>query len=243
MQAVPRPSAPQPPVQRAAKPKPPDPVLPGLALPQGAPIAAGPFTAPLLDTDAKRTALQQLDETQVRSCRACRLCETRTQTVFGEGDENAALMFIGEGPGENEDLSGRPFVGRAGELLDKQIAAMGLAREQVYIANVVKCRPPGNRAPAPDETHACTPFLLRQIEIVRPQVIVTLGLPASQFLLGVKLPMRDLRGRWHDFRGIAVMPTYHPSYLLRNYTEDARRMVWSDLRMAMQRLGLKRTAK
>jgi DNA polymerase len=146
-------------------------------------------------------------------------------------------MFIGEGPGENEDLTGRPFVGRAGELLDKQIAAMGFARSAVYICNIVKCRPPENRAPMPDETSACTPYLMRQIELVRPSVIVTLGLPATQFLLETKSPMKDLRGRWHDFRGIALMPTYHPAYVLRNYTDAVRRMVWDDLKQARDRLA------
>jgi DNA polymerase len=178
-----------------------------------------------------------MNASEVVGCRRCRLCEKRTQTVFGEGDPDATLMFIGEGPGENEDLTGRPFVGRAGELLDKQIAAMGFARSAVYICNIVKCRPPENRAPMPDETSACTPYLMRQIELVRPSVIVTLGLPATQFLLETKSPMKDLRGRWHDFRGIALMPTYHPAYVLRNYTDAVRRMVWDDLKQARDRLA------
>lgn len=201
-------------------------------------VDEGPFESPELPTQSKRMALQQLDTAEVRHCEKCPLCRTRTQTVFGEGDVDAALMFVGEAPGENEDLQGRPFVGRAGELLDRQIAAMGLRREQVYIANVLKCRPPGNRAPAPEETVACTPYLVRQIDVVRPKVIVTLGLPATQYLLRTKTPMGKLRGQWHTYRGIDVMPTYHPAYVLRNYTPETRKMVWSDLQKVMARLQL-----
>ena len=180
-----------------------------------------------------------MDEGEVKGCPKCALCQTRTNTVFGEGAADARLMFIGEGPGENEDLSGRPFIGRAGELLTKMIAGMGLTREQVYIVNVVKCRPPNNRVPAPDEVAACTPYLERQIEIVRPEAIVTLGLPASQYMLQVKTPMGKMRGQWHAWRGIRLMPTYHPAYLLRNYTGATRAAVWSDLQMVMKALDLK----
>jgi DNA polymerase len=149
-------------------------------------------------------------------------------------------MFIGEGPGENEDLSGRPFVGRAGELLDKQIGAMGLKREQVFICNVVKCRPPGNRTPMPDEVGACTPYLLQQIDLIRPSVIVTLGLPATKFMLAdEKIAMGKARGQWHVWRGIPVRPTYHPAYLLRSYTDTNRRLVWEDLQAVMDKLGIK----
>lgn len=209
----------------------------------GAPFSLDPFIAPLLPTAQKHLKLKTLDETQVRICPKCRLCETRTQTVFGEGDVDAKLMFIGEGPGENEDLTGRPFVGRAGQLLDKMIQAMGLQREQVYIANVVKCRPPNNRAPMPDETAACTPYLLEQIETIRPQAIVTLGLPATRFILQQDLSMGKMRGIWHDWRGLKVMPTYHPSYVLRSYTPATRAAVWGDLQQVMQLLGLKSPAK
>lgn len=202
-------------------------------------LLSQPFSASELSTTEKRIRLEQMDVGEVRGCTMCRLCETRTHTVFGEGDPDANLMFVGEGPGENEDLTGRPFVGRAGELLEKQIQAMGLKRAQVFICNVVKCRPPENRNPAPDETAACTPYLMRQIEIVRPKAIVTLGLPATQFLLNTKMPMNKMRGRWHAWRGIDLMPTYHPAYLLRNYTAETRRMVWSDLQMVMEKLGLK----
>lgn len=204
-----------------------------------APADDPPFDTPVLPTEQKRLVLHQLDVSEVRVCTKCQLCRSRTQTVFGEGDVDAALMFVGEAPGENEDLQGRPFVGRAGELLDRQIAAMGLRREQVYIANVLKCRPPGNRAPAPEETVACTPYLVRQIDVVRPRVIVTLGLPATQYLLRTKAPMGKLRGQWHSYRGIDVMPTYHPAYVLRNYTPETRRMVWSDLQKVMEKLGLR----
>ena len=196
------------------------------------------FDAPLLSPEDKRRRLIALDENEVRGCTKCRLCETRTNTVFGEGDPAARIFFIGEGPGENEDLQGRPFVGRAGELLNKWIAAMGLAREQVFIANIVKCRPPGNREPAPDETATCTPYLQRQIEIIRPEVIITLGRPSSQYMLQSKLSMGKLRGQWHAYRGIKLMPTYHPAYVLRQYTVETRRAVWDDLKKVMAELGL-----
>jgi uracil-DNA glycosylase family 4 len=196
------------------------------------------FTQPVAPRQEKITRLTQMDAQQVNPCTRCRLCETRKNTVFGEGDPDAAIFFIGEGPGENEDLQGRPFVGRAGELLNKMIAGMGLRREQVYIANIVKCRPPGNRAPAPDEIEACTPYLVSQLETVRPKVIVTLGLPASKYMLDSKLSMGKMRGVWHDWRGIKLMPTYHPAYLLRAYTEQNRADVWSDLKKVMAEVGL-----
>jgi DNA polymerase len=203
----------------------------------------GPGRAPFSDPPLARTdrviRLDQLDRDQVRSCQKCRLGQTRTQTVFGVGDPEAGIFFIGEGPGENEDLRGEPFVGRAGELLTKMIRAMGLAREKVYIANIVKCRPPNNRAPMPDETAACTPYLEQQLELIRPRVIVTLGLPATQYMLQTREPMSRLRGRWHAWRGIDLMPTYHPAYVLRQYTHETRQAVWSDLQLVMQRIGLK----
>jgi len=196
------------------------------------------LTSEILSTDEKRLRLRQLDENEVRGCTKCRLCETRTHTVFGEGSADARIFFIGEGPGENEDLSGRPFVGRAGDLLNKQIAAMGLSREEVMIANVVKCRPPQNRQPSPDEAATCMPYLERQIEIVRPQVIVTLGLSAARYMLNTNLSMGRMRGQWYEWRGIKVMPTFHPAYLLRSYTDANRAMVWSDLKAVMSELGL-----
>lgn len=173
-----------------------------------------------------------------------------TNIVFGEGDPRARLMFVGEAPGEAEDQTGRPFVGRAGQLLDKMIAAMGLSREGVYICNVLKTRPPNNATPTKDEAALCAPYLIEQIRIVAPEVIVTLGLPATHLLLETSEPMRSARARWWSFPtggsgmmsdpdlpAIAVMPTYHPAYLLRSYTDENRRKVWSDLKMVMDRLG------
>jgi DNA polymerase len=188
--------------------------------------------------EEKIRLLHELNERQVKSCRLCRLCETRTQTVFGEGDPDSPILFIGEGPGETEDATGRPFVGRAGDLLDRQIGAMGFTREQVYIANIVKCRPPENRQPAPDEAAACMPFLEKQISIIRPKVIVTLGLSAARYLLESKLSMGRMRGNWHQWRGIRVMPTFHPAYLLRQYTPQTRAAVWSDLKQVLVELKL-----
>ena len=202
-----------------------------------------PVTPSQVPPEQKALRLQQLDVTEVKGCTRCRLHEGRTQTVFGEGDANAAIFFIGEGPGENEDLTGRPFVGKAGQLLDKMIAGMGLSRQQVYIANIVKCRPPGNRTPALDEVETCTPYLLQQLEIVQPKVIVTLGRPAAQYMLNTKLPMGQLRGRWQSWQGIKLMPTFHPSYVLRTYTEEVRAAVWSYLKMVLAELGIKMPAK
>ena len=197
-----------------------------------------PLDGPQLTAEQKAQALADLDARQVRGCTKCVLAEGRTQTVFGEGDPDARLMFIGEGPGETEDQTGRPFVGRAGQLLEKMIIAMGLSRQKVFIANVVKCRPPNNRTPLPDEVAACTPYLVRQIEIIRPEAIVTLGLPATRFLLQTNESMGRLRGHWSSWRGIPVMPTYHPSYVLRSYTQQVRAAVWHDLQMVMDKLGL-----
>jgi DNA polymerase len=169
----------------------------------------------VLESDDRRKRLIALDSNEVRGCTRCRLCETRKNTVFGEGSPDAKIFFIGEGPGENEDIQGRPFVGRAGEMLNKWIAAMGLRREEAYIANIVKCRPPGNRVPMPDEVATCTPYLERQLEIIRPRVIVTLGLPALKYMMNdPKLTMGRSRGQWREWRGIKLMPTYHPAYLL-----------------------------
>ncbi len=171
----------------------------------------------------------------VKDCHMCRLCEGRTNTVFGEGNLQTRLMFIGEGPGADEDRTGRPFVGKAGQLLDKMIAAMKFAREEVYIANVVKCRPPGNRAPTPDEAAACIGYLKRQIALIKPDVIVCLGGVALSFLLNETVGITRMRGNWLSFDGIPVMPTFHPAYLLRQ--ESAKRDAWSDLKQVMRALG------
>ncbi len=215
---------------------------------RGAELFAGaPPSIPVMEpiaADRKLAILTELDEKQVRSCTKCKLCESRTQTVFGEGSFDADLMFVGEGPGETEDRLGRPFVGRAGNLLDKMIVAMGLSREQVFIANVVKCRPPGNRTPLADEVAACADFLRTQILTIQPKVIVTLGGPAAKLLLQTDIGITRIRGKWHNLAAlfpqgphIPVMPTFHPAYLLRQYTEDNRRKVWSDLKDVMKLLG------
>jgi DNA polymerase len=163
------------------------------------------------------------------------LCERRTQVVFGVGDPGAKLMFIGEGPGADEDAQGEPFVGRAGQLLTKMIEAMGLKRSQVYIANVVKCRPPENRTPLPDEVATCSPFLFRQITAIGPRVIVCLGTPSAQAILGTRETITRLRGTFREVGGFRVMPTFHPAYLLRN--PAAKREVWEDLKQVMAALA------
>lgn len=173
---------------------------------------------------------------RIGECTRCRLCEGRTNIVFGAGDPRARLMFVGEGPGADEDAQGEPFVGRAGQKLNEMIRAIGLRREEVYIANVVKCRPPGNRAPESDEVATCSPFLFAQIEAIRPKVIVALGGPAAQTLLGTRAGITQLRGKWGSFRGVPVIPTFHPAYLLRAYTQENRAKVWADLKAARARL-------
>jgi DNA polymerase len=173
---------------------------------------------------------------ELGECTRCRLHAGRTHVVFGVGDPRARLMFIGEGPGADEDAQGEPFVGRAGQKLNGMIRSIGLERSEVYIANIVKCRPPDNRDPKPDEIATCSPFLVEQIEAIRPRVIVTLGSPATRTLLNTKIGITRLRGTWHEYRGIPVMPTYHPAYLLRAYTEENRRKVWDDLKAARARM-------
>ena len=191
--------------------------------------------------DEKRAALQAMDADEVSGCTKCGLCQGRTQTVFGEGSPDAEIMFIGEGPGQSEDEQGRPFVGRAGDLLTKMINAMGFNRDDVYIANIVKCRPPQNRTPAPEEVAACWPYLRRQVQIIRPRAIVTLGGPASKTLLQTKEGITRLRGKWQQYSeiqpAIPVMPTFHPAYLLRNYTRETRGQVWSDLQAVLEQTG------
>jgi len=186
----------------------------------------------------EKSDLEKIRE-DLGDCTRCPLHKGRLKIVFGEGHPRASLMFVGEGPGADEDRQGRPFVGRAGQLLTKMIQAMGLDRSEVYIANVVKCRPPENRDPLPEEIATCFPFLEAQITAVAPRIIVALGRVAAGTLLGVKSSLSDLRGRFHDRKGVPVIPTYHPSFLLRQ--ESDRRWkaeAWSDLKKVMELLGL-----
>jgi DNA polymerase len=196
--------------------------------------------SPLPVVQDKPAALKVIRE-DIGDCTRCRLHKGRTKLVFGVGNVNADLMFVGEGPGADEDAQGEPFVGRAGQLLNNMIAAMGLKREEVYIANVVKCRPPGNRTPEKDECDVCSPFLLRQIEVIRPKVIVALGAVAAKNLLAVNDSMANLRGRWYDFKESRLLVTYHPAYLLRDPRQ--KKEAWKDLQMVMKYLGLKPPAK
>jgi uracil-DNA glycosylase family 4 len=170
-------------------------------------------------------------------CILCPLGETRTNLVFGVGSREARLVFVGEAPGRDEDLQGVPFVGKAGELLTNMIRRMGLKREDVYICNVLKCRPPNNRNPLPDEVEKCQPFLLRQLRAIGPEIIVALGTFAAQTLLGTKEPISKLRGRFHDYHGIPLMPTFHPSFLLRN-GPDMRWVVWEDMVQVLKKMDL-----
>ena len=172
---------------------------------------------------------------EMGDCRRCKLYGGRTHLVFGDGAANARLMFVGEAPGAEEDKQGVPFVGASGQLLNKMLRNLGLRREEVYIANIVKSRPPGNRDPEADEIAACLPFLEKQIKAIRPRVIVTLGRPATHALLGTKEPLTRLRGHWHRYHNIRVMPTFHPSYLLRAPQE--RRKTWDDMQQVMEYLA------
>jgi uracil-DNA glycosylase family 4 len=188
--------------------------------------------APLDDTLTKISA-------DIGDCRRCRLCEQRNKIVFGSGDENARLVFVGEGPGADEDAQGFPFVGRAGQLLTQMIdntaskEGIPIRRENVYIANVVKCRPPENRAPQPDEMEICGQFLFRQLVTIKPKAICALGSTAAKALLATKDGVTRLRGNWHKWRDIPVMVTYHPSYLLRPYNANAKREAWDDLKKVL----------
>lgn len=175
---------------------------------------------------------------EIGDCQRCGLCQSRTRIVFGVGNPRADLVFVGEAPGRDEDMKGEPFVGRAGQLLTEIITkGMGLRREEVYIANVVKCRPPENRNPESDEIAACEPFLVKQLELIRPKVIVALGTFAAQTLLKARTPITRLRGVWHTYHGIKVMPTFHPAYLLRNPQD--KKIVWKDIQEVMRELGMK----
>lgn len=189
-----------------------------------------------LDAGVSRPRSLEALRAAVGDCTRCKLHRKRTHLVFGEGSPRASLVFVGEGPGKDEDLAGRPFVGEAGRLLDKIIEAMGLTREAVYICNVVKCRPPQNRDPEGDEVARCLPFLEHQIRIIGPQVICALGRVACQALLEKDFKIRAGRGKWRAYMGIPVMPTYHPAYLLRYPSE--KRAVWEDVKEIMRYLGL-----
>lgn len=235
-------------IERAAGPRPTSaPPAPGAA--RGAPTgvsasparhrpAPPPQQAALLADASSFATGATLDEVRsvLGDCARCRLADGRTQIVFGDGNPDADLLFVGEGPGEQEDRQGVPFVGRAGELLTQMIErGLGIRRRSVYICNIVKCRPPSNRTPLADEVAACRPFLDAQIDAVRPKVIIALGKPATSLLLGRDVSITRVRGLFQDYRGIAVMPTFHPAFILRQYTAENRRLVWEDLKSALGR--------
>ena len=200
-----------------------------------APVPAAPAPAYSLADKGCGSAALLAARTEVGECVRCKLGATRTRLVFGVGNPAAEILFVGEGPGADEDEQGEPFVGKAGQLLTRMIEAMGYRRDEVYIANVVKCRPPGNRDPEPEEIAACEPFLKAQIAAVRPKVIVALGRFAVQTLLRDPTPITRLRGAWRDYEGVKLMPTFHPAYLLRNPPEKAR--AWEDLQAVLRALG------
>ncbi len=212
-----------------------------LALTPPSPVpsaASSPVWEPLLPLGGKPAPLQRLSLRELESvalqCTECKLHRGRTHVVFGVGNPKAELMFVGEAPGRDEDLQGEPFVGRAGQLLTRIIEAIGLARRDVYIANVIKCRPPNNRNPQEDEIARCEPYLTRQIELIQPKVIVALGTYAAQTLLKTNLPISQLRGRFHRFHSTRLMPTYHPAFLLRN--PERKRAVWEDMQLVQREL-------
>ncbi|HYE33514.1 MAG TPA: uracil-DNA glycosylase [Methylomirabilota bacterium] len=209
-----------------------------------APAALAPFSSEPLQGEAKLNAMLDLAG-RAAICQKCpHLVRSRKNVVFGVGDINSPLMFVGEAPGADEDQQGEPFVGKAGQLLTKIIQTMSLSRETVYIANILKCRPDipgqtaGNRKPTPEEVNTCLPYLMAQIDLVRPKVIVTLGGTAMEGLFGQPALITKMRGTWHEFRGIPVMPTYHPSYLLRNQALSVKREVWEDMLKVMERLEM-----
>jgi uracil-DNA glycosylase len=210
--------------------------IPAWQLRKGEPSADGAAASDALPATAAMTPPQDRALSDVRDelgdCRRCPLCQTRNTLVFGEGHPQAALVFVGEAPGADEDLQGRPFVGKAGQLLTRIIIAMGLQRQDVYICNILKCRPPGNRNPKPDEIAACEPFLVRQLQAIQPKVICALGTFAAHMLLKTEAPISALRGRFHRYQEIPLMPTYHPAYLLRN--PGAKKQVWEDIQKIME---------
>ena len=180
---------------------------------------------------SKRKLLEEIRQ-KLGECKRCKLYQTRHHIVFGEGNPEAKLVLVGEAPGREEDLQGKPFVGAAGQLLTKMLKAIGLSREEVYICNVIKCRPPGNRNPQPDEIDACLPFLLEQLKVINPKVICTLGSISTHTLLNTKIPVSKLRGQIHAWQGIKLIPTFHPAYLLRNPSQ--KRLAWEDLQLIKQ---------
>ncbi|MBI3803190.1 MAG: uracil-DNA glycosylase [Nitrospirae bacterium] len=218
----------------ASKPTPPPPEIPTPAdIAVSSLLSDVPSGGDLLPLVPPSKTLEEI-RGEIGDCQRCKLCSTRKNIVFGTGDPNASLMFVGEAPGQDEDLQGKPFVGRAGQLLTKMIEAMGLSRETVYIANIIKCRPPENRNPQPDEIAACRPFLEMQIAAIRPKVVCALGTFSAQTLLGTQQKISALRGKFHDYRGVKVLPTFHPAYLLRNPSE--KKSVWEDLKKIMEEL-------
>ena len=206
------------------------------AIPSKRIVTPAPPVAQAIASGDRENALRVIRE-DIGDCTRCALHKGRNKLVFGDGSANARLMFVGEGPGADEDAQGLPFVGRAGQLLNNMIGAMGLKREEVYIANVVKCRPPGNRTPEPEEANTCSPFLFQQIDVIRPEVLVALGATAATYLLGQRQPLAGLRGRVHSLRGARLIVTYHPAYLLRDPRQ--KKEAWADLQIAMRELGLK----
>ncbi len=210
---------------------------------ESSPDASSPrssLSAPDRALDEEDRRLLRETESRILNCRLCSLHRLRTNAVPGEGNWTAELMFIGEAPGRDEDAQGRPFVGRAGKLLRKIIAAMKFREEEVFITNVVKCRPPDNRTPHRDEVEFCSPYLVRQIQLIRPRVIVTLGKSSTEFFIPSRTGMSSLRGKFGEYRGIPLMPTFHPSYLIRNEgNRELKRMVWEDMQQVMALLGKK----
>jgi len=227
VEALPRPEAPQSPEVMAPKAAPP--VSP--PEPTETPLIRPASTAGW----GEGVTLEEVRE-RLGDCRRCELCEKRNQIVFGDGNPDADLMFVGEGPGADEDAQGIPFVGRAGQLLTRMIEnGLEIPRSEVYICNIVKCRPPNNRTPRDEEAQRCREFLDGQIAAVKPRVIVALGKPATSLLLGRPVAITQLRGRWQSYGDIPVMPTFHPAFVLRQYTAENRRNVWNDLRQALER--------
>ncbi|WP_246137578.1 uracil-DNA glycosylase [Myxococcus llanfairpwllgwyngyllgogerychwyrndrobwllllantysiliogogogochensis] len=231
--APPPPRAEAPVAARAPLSRPSAPSSAGMLLdvPRSSP---GGTTALPGSVDSERPTLDQVRR-ELGDCQRCKLCSGRKNIVFGTGNPRAELVFVGEGPGENEDLQGVPFVGAAGDLLTKMIEAMGFRRDDIYICNVVKCRPPGNRNPEPDEIAACEPFLRAQLAAIQPKVVVALGKFAAQTLLRDSTPITRMRGAWRVYEGIQLMPTFHPAYLLRNPAE--KRKAWEDLQAVMKIFG------